>query len=66
MTMGLVQVGGAGAMGIDNSKNDGLLVGEEEVIPSVGDRFKIVVTSGVIGVIEISSDGTMQTGGTGE
>ena len=66
MTMGLVQVGGAGAMGRDNSKNDGLLVGEEEVIPSVGDRFKIVVTSGVIGVIEISSDGTMQTGGTGE
>ena len=66
MTMGLVQVGGAGAMGRDNSKNDGLLVGEEEVIPSVGDRFKIVVTSGVIGVIEISSDGTMQTGETGE
>ena len=64
--MGLVQVGGAGAMGRDNSKNDGLLVGEEEVIPSVGDRFKIVVTSGVIGVIEISSDGTMQTGETGE
>ena len=66
MTMGLVQVGGAGAMGRDNSKNDGLLVGEEEVIPSVGDRFKIIVTSGVIGVIEISSDGTVQTGGTGE
>ena len=64
--MGLVQVGGTGAMGRYNSKNNGLLVGEEEVIPSVGDRFKIVVTSGVIGVIEISSDGTMQTGGTGE
>ena len=53
-------------MGRGGSKNDGLLVEEEEAIPGVGDRVKVVVASSAIGVTEISSDGTMQTGGTGE
>ena len=61
-----MQVGGAGAISRGDSENDGLLVEEEEVIPGVGDRVKVVVASGVIGVTEISSNGTMQTGGTGE
>ena len=57
-----MRVRGAGAIGRDDSENDGLLVGEEEVIPSVGDEVKVSIASGAIGVTKISSDGTMQTG----
>uniref|UniRef100_F6GTJ7 Protein CLMP1 n=1 Tax=Vitis vinifera TaxID=29760 RepID=F6GTJ7_VITVI len=43
-----MRVRGAGAIGRDDSENDGLLVGEEEVIPSVGDEVKVSIASGAI------------------
>jgi len=40
-----VRVGGTGAPGRGDAKQDELLVGEEEAIPGVGDRVTIVVAS---------------------
>jgi hypothetical protein len=57
-----VRVGRTSATGRGDTEHDELLVGEEEVIPGVGDRVTVVVASGTEDVMVRLSNVTMQNG----
>jgi hypothetical protein len=64
--MGCVRPSNAGAARRGETEEDESLGGEEEAIPGVGEGGTVAAPSGTKGVVIGVSNGTMQTGGTGE